>query len=68
MVLFLPIPLGNMLPAFAISLIALGILERDGLWIIVGAVLGVLSLLIVWGVIWAVIKTAIFLLLHAFAQ
>ena len=29
-VLALPIPFGNMLPAFAICLIALGILERDG--------------------------------------
>jgi len=67
-VLFLPIPLGNMLPAFAISLIALGILERDGLWIVVGAVLSLLSLLLVWGVIWAVAKTAVYLLLHAFAH
>lgn len=66
-VLFLPIPLGNMLPAFAISIIALGILERDGLWILAGAAIGVVSLLIVWGVVWALVKTVAYLLFHVFS-
>lgn len=44
--LFLPIPFGNMLPALAISLIALGLLERDGLWLIGGAALGCASMVI----------------------
>lgn len=65
-VLALPIPLGNMLPAIAISLMALGVLERDGLWVIGGAVVGGLSLLIVWGVVWALAKAALFLILNAF--
>lgn len=60
-VLFLPIPLGNMLPALAICILALGTLEQDGVWIISGTVLGLLSLLIVWGVIWAMIKAIVFL-------
>lgn len=55
-ILILPIPLGNMLPAFAICVLALGILERDGVWVIAGCVFAVLSVLVVWGVIWAFVK------------
>ncbi len=60
-VLILPIPLGNMLPAFAICVLALGALERDGAWIIGGTLIGVLSLFVVWGVIMAFIKAIVFL-------
>lgn len=52
-VLLLPIPLGNMLPALAIAILALGVLERDGLWIIAGSLLAVLAFALIWGVIWA---------------
>lgn len=45
--LFLPIPFGNMLPALAIAVIALGLLERDGLWILCGAALGAAALLVI---------------------
>src|SRR5690606_17495339 len=31
-ILFLPIPLGNMLPALAVSIMSLGLLARDGAW------------------------------------
>lgn len=65
-VLALPIPLGNMLPAFAICLIALGVLERDGLWIILGTATGALSMVIVAGVVYALVKSTIFLVLNAF--
>lgn len=65
-VLALPIPLGNMLPALAISLIALGVLERDGLWVIFGTMAGLVSLFIVGGVVYALVKSTIFLLLNAF--
>ncbi len=68
LVLFLPIPLGNMLPAFAISVIALGVLERDGLWILAGAVIGLVSLVVVWGVVWALLKTALFVLANVFTH
>lgn len=61
LVLFLPIPLGNMLPAFAICLIALGVLERDGLWILLGLMTGVISLIIVSGVIYGILRAIIFL-------
>jgi hypothetical protein len=65
-VLALPIPLGNMLPAFAICLIALGVLERDGLWVVIGSIIGVMSMVIVAGVVYALIRSAIFLVLNAF--
>jgi hypothetical protein len=66
-VLALPIPFGNMLPAFAICLIALGILERDGVWVAIGTVVGTGALLLVAGVVYAIVKAAIFILLNAFA-
>lgn len=65
-VLALPIPLGNMLPAFAITLMALGVLERDGLWVLLGAVVAVLSLVVVSGVVWALGKAALFIIFNAF--
>lgn len=50
-VLFLPIPLGNMLPAIAICILALGLIQRDGLWIIIGTVTALVSMVIVSGVV-----------------
>lgn len=35
-IVFLPIPFGNMLPSFAIAAFAIGTVERDGLAIIIG--------------------------------
>ncbi|MBB3773206.1 hypothetical protein FHS55_003837 [Angulomicrobium tetraedrale] len=64
-VLILPIPLGNMLPALAICILALGILERDGIWILIGAVVAIASLGLVSGVIWAFMKAGLYLL-HSF--
>ena len=61
-IVFLPIPLGNILPAFSICLFALGILERDGVWVLAGAVAAAASLALVWGVLYALIKSALFLL------
>lgn len=59
-VLVLPVPLGNMLPALAISLLALGILERDGLWILAGLVAAAVSGVVVSGVVYAAVKAAVF--------
>lgn len=64
-VLVLPVPLGNMLPGIAICLIALGILERDGLWVLGGVVVGGFALLVAWGVIYALARAAWFLLTNA---
>lgn len=57
-VLVLPVPFGNMLPAFAICLIALGVLERDGLWVLGGVVSGVVALVVASGVIYAMLRGA----------
>jgi hypothetical protein len=61
-VLFLPIPMGNMPPAVAICLFALAILERDGLWVLGGLCAAIASIGIVWGVLFALIKSALALL------
>ena len=64
--LALPIPLGNMLPALAISLIALGVLERDGVWVLAGLVTAGLAIVVVSGVVFALIKTGIYLFTQVF--
>jgi hypothetical protein len=46
-VLMMPIPWGNALPAFGIAFISIGIIERDGLAIIAGIVLGILGAIFV---------------------
>jgi hypothetical protein len=56
MLLVLPIPLGNNAPALAIALIALGILERDGLWVLAGLCVTALSVTVVSGVVLAIVK------------
>ena len=50
LILFLPIPFGNMLPALAISLFAVGILRRDGAWVLAGTGCAVLAVALVWTV------------------
>lgn len=42
-ILVMPIPFGNLLPAIAIAIIAIGALERDGVWMIAGAVFGIFA-------------------------
>jgi len=62
LILALPIPLGNMLPALAISLLALGVLERDGYWILAGTAVSVVASIVVSGVVYAMVKAAIFMI------
>lgn len=66
-VLMLPVPLGNTLPALAISLLALGVLERDGMWIAIGLLASVVAGTVVSGVLWAMIKAAIYLVAQLMA-
>lgn len=61
-ILFLPIPLGNMLPALAVSIISLGLLARDGVWMLLGFVTGVGAIIVVWGVLWAIVFGALFVI------
>jgi hypothetical protein len=65
-ILFLPIPLGNMLPAFTICILSLGILERDGVWIAIGVALAIVAVIIVWGVVLALLWSALFVLSNLF--
>jgi hypothetical protein len=61
-ILMLPIPLGNTLPALAISVLALGVLERDGVWIALGFLASAVAGAVVGGVVWAMIKAVVLIL------
>lgn len=61
-IVVLPIPLGNMAPSFAISLIGLGLIERDGYWILGGISVATASFILVYGVIWTMLEAGISLL------
>lgn len=65
-ILALPIPLGNILPALAISLIALGLIEHDGVAIATGFVLGLVSVAVVATVAVAMVQAFLFFLKQAF--
>jgi hypothetical protein len=47
-ILVLPIPLGNMLPAAAIAVLALALVQRDGVLALVGYLMAAASLLVLW--------------------
>ncbi len=68
MVLFLPIVLGNWLPALSLSLLALGVMERDGLAVLLGLVTAVAAVVVVAGVLFAMVKAALLLLAAVFAR
>ena len=61
-ILFLPIPMGNIPPAIAICLFALAILERDGVWVLAGLCASAAAVAIVWGVLFALLRSALFLM------
>lgn len=65
-ILFLPIPMGNMPPAFAICLFALAILERDGLWVIIGFGATIAAIAVVWGVLVALFEGGVFMVTRLF--
>lgn len=60
-VLFLPIPFGNTVPALAIAIMALAVLERDGLAAIAGTVVGFAGIAVVSGVVVGLMKGAFFI-------
>jgi hypothetical protein len=61
-VLTLPIPFGNWLPAFAIAIIGLAIVEKDGIAVIFGLATGIVSLFIAGAVVVGLIKAALLIL------
>ncbi|TPW33571.1 exopolysaccharide biosynthesis protein [Martelella alba] len=52
-VVFIPIPFGNWLPALALAVIGLSVSERDGLGILAGIVIGTISIMVAVLVIFA---------------
>ena len=66
-VLVLPIPLGNMLPALAISLLALGLLERDGYAILAGVAAAAVAGVVVSGVVFGLVKGIVYMMTQFFA-
>jgi hypothetical protein len=63
LVLFLPIPFANWLPACAIAIIGLAVVEKDGLAVLVGLAVGVASLAVAAAVVIGLVKA--FLLLFS---
>jgi len=59
LILFLPIPFGNIPPALAIACLALGLAERDGLAVLVGYVFSVASVAILAAVSSALYAAAV---------
>jgi hypothetical protein len=57
--MLIPIPLSNMLPASGLAAISLGVLNRDGLLIVLGALIGIVGIAIVVLATWLLL--AVFL-------
>jgi hypothetical protein len=59
LVLLVPVPFGNALPSFGIAIIAAGLLEKDGLAIVIGSLIGLsgaVYVVAVIGGVWAAFK------------
>lgn len=65
-ILTLPIWGANFLPALAICLIALALVEFDGLMVLFGAAAAAASVAVAWGVIYGFVNVAVFLVTNAF--
>jgi hypothetical protein len=57
-VLALPIPFGNLLPGLSLLLIGFGLIERDGLCIVAGLTIGIVTMFILTGAVWAFLLAA----------
>ena len=64
--LVLPVPFANLVPSVALCIIGLGVLERDGLWTVLGVLAAFGSLVYVAGLAYALVKSAVFVLMNAF--
>ncbi|WP_275783270.1 exopolysaccharide biosynthesis protein [Pararhizobium gei] len=61
-VIFLPIPFGNWLPAFALAVIGFAHMERDGIGLVAGALIGVTAIAIAATVVAAAGAFLVFLI------
>jgi hypothetical protein len=64
LVVFLPVPFGNALPGLALVLMAVGLLGRDGLAVLGGALVGAAGLVVVSGFIWGIMEAAVLFTRH----
>jgi hypothetical protein len=60
--LILPIPFGNLIPGVGILFIALGLIERDGICVLIGLGLGITSVAYLGGLVWVILNTLIALI------
>jgi hypothetical protein len=60
--LVLPIPLGNLLPALGILFIALGLIESDGVCVLVGIAIGIAAWGFLSGLVWVAVQTVLTML------
>lgn len=60
--LVLPIPLGNLLPALGILFIALGLIERDGVCVLLGIAIGIAAWMLLSGLVWVAVQTVLAML------
>lgn len=65
--LALPIPFGNLAPAFALLLIGLGLVEKDGLWILAGLGASVFAVGLLSGMAWGMLQGVMHLTSSFFA-
>lgn len=62
LLLILPIPFGNFFPGFAVVLLALGLIEKDGAFIVTGLAMTVVSVIALGGLVWTIITGALLFL------
>ena len=66
LVLMLPVPFGNLMPSLAICVLSLGLLERDGAWVLGGVVVAAGAVVWVGALGYALVKSTVYLFLNAF--
>ncbi len=66
--LILPIPFGNLLPGLGILFIALGVIERDGLCVLIGLALAIASAFYLSGLVWVTLQALASMVEHFIGQ
>ncbi len=61
LLVMLPIPMGNFLPALALLIAALGLLGRDGWFILAAGVIALAAVIVLVAVYWALIAAVIYM-------
>jgi hypothetical protein len=61
LLLFAPLPFGNLLPGLALALFGIGLIERDGVAIIAGAIAGLAGFALVSGAAFGLVVAALFM-------